>query len=50
MNDYQQVEILLAEDDPNDAELTTRSLNPRHRAFSVDCDCAGRGPRTLGTR
>ena len=26
MNDYQQVEILLVEDNPNDAELTMRSL------------------------
>jgi CheY-like chemotaxis protein len=26
MNDHQQVEILLVEDNPNDAELTTRSL------------------------
>ena len=26
MNDHQQVEILLVEDNPNDAELTMRSL------------------------
>lgn len=26
MNDYQQVEILLVEDNPNDAELTMRSM------------------------
>lgn len=35
MNDHQQVEILLAEDNPRDAELTLRSLKKHNFANSV---------------
>lgn len=35
MNDAQQVEILLVEDNPNDAELTQRALRKHHLANAV---------------
>lgn len=35
MNDAEQVEILLVEDNPNDAELTQRALHKHHLANAV---------------